>query len=61
MATRGGGPPFRIWGRTPVYEWGEAVAWAEKRLSPVSGSSSEADLPEGKGLRLRAEADGGTE
>ena len=42
-ATRGGGPPFRKFGNTPLYEWGEALAWAERRLSPVRGSSSEAD------------------
>ena len=33
MATRGGGPPFHKFGRTVLYRWGEALAWAENRLS----------------------------
>ena len=28
-ATRGGGPPFRLFGRRPLYEWGAALAWAQ--------------------------------
>jgi hypothetical protein len=32
-ATRGGGPPFRLYGRVPLYRWGEALAWAQGRLS----------------------------
>jgi hypothetical protein len=26
-ATRGGGPPFRIFGKSAVYRWGDVVAW----------------------------------
>ncbi len=40
-ATRGGGPPFRIFGRVPLYRWGDALAWAEARTSPVGSSTSE--------------------
>jgi hypothetical protein len=43
-ATRGGGPPYRTFGRTVLYRWGEALAWAESRLSPPRCSSSEADV-----------------
>ena len=32
MATRGGGPPCKTWGRAVLYEWGEVLAWAEQRL-----------------------------
>ncbi|TPG58185.1 DNA-binding protein [Roseomonas nepalensis] len=32
-ATRGGGPPFSIWGRRAVYTWGDALAWAQGRLA----------------------------
>ena len=40
-ATRGGGPPFRRFGARPLYRWGDAVAWAESRLSPFHLSTSE--------------------
>jgi hypothetical protein len=42
-ATRGGGPPYRLFGRIPLYRWGDAVSWAESRLSPPRRSTSEAD------------------
>jgi hypothetical protein len=37
------GPPFRKWGSIPLYKWGEVLAWAEGRLSPVMHSTSEGD------------------
>jgi hypothetical protein len=40
-ATRGGGPPFFLWGRKPLYRWGDALAWAEGRLSKPVRSTSE--------------------
>ncbi len=40
-ATRGGGPPFRIFGRTPLYRWGDALAWVEAKISPIGSSTSE--------------------
>ncbi len=42
-ATRGGGPPYRAYGRIPLYRWGDALAWAESRLSVPRRSTSEAD------------------
>jgi hypothetical protein len=42
-ATRGGGPPYRSFGRVPLYRWGDALAWAEGRLTPPRRSTSEAD------------------
>ncbi len=42
-ATRGGGPPFRLFGRKPLYRWGDALAWAQGRLSPQVTSTSELD------------------
>lgn len=42
--TRGGGPPFRSFGRIPLYRWGDALSWAQSRLSPPRRSTSEADL-----------------
>jgi hypothetical protein len=44
-ATRGGGPPFRRFGCRPLYRWGDALAWAEARLSPPMRTTSEADAP----------------
>jgi len=43
-ATRGGGPPFRRWGRTPLYQWGSSLAWAQERLSTPRCNSAEVDL-----------------
>jgi hypothetical protein len=42
-ATRGGGPPYRLFGRTVLYRWGDAIAWAEDRLSEPRRSTAEAD------------------
>ena len=40
-ATRGGGPPYRRFGRKPLYEWGTALEWARSRLSaPVPNTSA---------------------
>jgi hypothetical protein len=42
-ATRGGGPPYRLYGRIPIYRWGDALAWAQSRLSDPVRSTSERD------------------
>jgi hypothetical protein len=42
-ATRGGGPPYRSYGRIPLYRWGDALAWAQSRLSAPRASTSEAE------------------
>jgi hypothetical protein len=44
MACRGGGPPFQLWGRIPIYTWGPYLGWAEGRLSEPRSSTSEADV-----------------
>jgi hypothetical protein len=41
-ATRGGGPPYRLFGRKPLYEWGSALDWAQSHLSDPVTNSSEA-------------------
>jgi hypothetical protein len=42
-AVRGGGPPFRYFGRIPLYPWGTGLEWARGRLSkPVSNTSEAA-------------------
>lgn len=44
MASRGGGPPYRLFGRKPLYRWGDALAWARTRLRPPIRSTSELDM-----------------
>jgi hypothetical protein len=41
--SRGGGPPYRRWGRIPIYTWGEALEWAQSRLGEPHCSTSEED------------------
>ena len=42
-ATRGGGPPFLRWGCRPLYRWGDALQWAQARLSKPVDNTSELD------------------
>lgn len=42
-ASRGGGPPYRLFGRVPLYRWGDALDWARARLSPAIRSTAELD------------------
>lgn len=44
MATRGGGPLYRKFGRVALYRWGDALAWAEARISSPRCSTSEDDV-----------------
>lgn len=39
-ATRGGGPPYHLFGRVPLYRWGDALDWAQRRLSPPVANTS---------------------
>jgi len=41
-ATRGGGPPYRLFGRRPLCEWGPTLEWARGRLSPPVPNTSAA-------------------
>ncbi len=40
-ASRGGGPIFRTFGSRVLYRWGDALDWAENRLSSPRCSTSE--------------------
>ena len=42
-ASRGGGPPYRRFGRVPLYPWADLIDWAQSRLSAAVHSTSEAD------------------
>jgi hypothetical protein len=46
-ATRGGGPPYRLFGPRVLYRWVDALAWAESRLSAPRHNSAEADAQRG--------------
>ena len=41
-AVRGGGPAYVLFGRVPLYRWGDALEWARSRTSPPRRSTSEA-------------------
>jgi hypothetical protein len=40
-ATRGGGPPYQLYGPRVLYRWGACLQWAESRLSAPVHSTSE--------------------
>jgi hypothetical protein len=43
-ASRGGGPRYRHFGRRPLYQWGDAVTWANARLTaPLNNTSERTD------------------
>ncbi|NDC75298.1 DNA-binding protein [bacterium] len=44
-ATRGGGPPYRVFGSRALYRWGDALAWAENVAGPTRCSTSEGHRP----------------
>jgi hypothetical protein len=50
--SRGGGPPFRHFGVRALYRWGDALAWAEARLTSPICSTSEADAEWNAASRL---------
>src|SRR4030095_13958971 len=44
-ASRGGGPPYQLFGPRVLYRWGNALKWAQERLSAPRCSTSEGDAP----------------
>ena len=44
VASRGGGPVYRCFGRTVIYRWGDLIKWAEKRMTEPRRSTSESDI-----------------
>ena len=41
-ATRGGGPPYRVFSGRTLYRWGDALEWAQSVTSAPRRSTSEA-------------------
>jgi hypothetical protein len=46
LAIRDSGPPFRKYGRIPIYRWDHALAWAEARAGELLQSTSEYRKPQ---------------
>jgi hypothetical protein len=44
-ATRGGGPPYQLFGPRALYRWGYALEWAQASLTEPRLSTSEGDAP----------------
>ena len=44
MATRGGGPPYRKWSKVTLYRWGDALQWAQARLTGPQVTTSARDV-----------------
>lgn len=53
MVVRGGGPPFSLWGRFPLYRWGDTLEWAQQRLSTPRRTTAEADAQRAAGTGRR--------
>lgn len=49
-ATRGGCPPYRLFGARPLYRWGDALLWAKARLSAPRHNTSEQEFALALGL-----------
>ena len=45
-AVIGGGPPFISWGRQPLYDPADLLAWAERRCTMLRRSTSDRGTPE---------------
>jgi len=56
LATRGGGPIYRSFGRRVLYRWEDVIAWAEGRLSKPRTSTSEADAADRRRMRSSMKA-----
>jgi hypothetical protein len=52
-ATRGGGPPYSLFGNRALYRWGDALSWAQSRLTSPRASTSEAAADEQQHRLLR--------
>jgi hypothetical protein len=55
-ASRGGGPPYHLFGPRVLYRWEDALKWARTRLSPPRSSTSEANAPPASQRRRKVAA-----
>ena len=47
-ASRGGGPPYQLFGPRALYRWGDSLEWARGRLSARRQSAAEHAAAPGK-------------
>jgi hypothetical protein len=47
MASRGGGPPYQLFGPRALYRWGDSLEWARGRLSAPRRSAAEHTAAQG--------------
>jgi hypothetical protein len=53
-AVEGSGPPFRIWGRFPIYQWSAALHWAEICAGrPRTSTSDDGGSPRARRVQQR--------
>jgi hypothetical protein len=45
-ASRGGGPPYQLFGPRALYRWGTSLEWAQSRLSAPRRSAAEHAAPQ---------------
>ena len=43
LASRGGGPKFRRFGRVPIYRLSDLISWAEEKSSPPGATTTECE------------------
>jgi hypothetical protein len=55
LASRGGGPLYRKYGRVVVYRWSDALDWAEARLGPFRSTASQGAHLDREASRARGE------
>ena len=58
LACIGGGPPFRLAGRFPLYPVSGLDVWAQNKIGPLVRSTSEARRADEAQMRKAAEAQG---
>src|SRR5262245_38715084 len=61
-ASRGGGPPYQLFGKIAIYTWGTLVAWALAEMGEPARSASEHRIKfAGGAADARSAAGGGAE
>jgi hypothetical protein len=56
MASRGGGPTYRLFGPRVLYRWGDVLEWAQARLSAPITTNSEVDVADSSNARNAPES-----
>jgi hypothetical protein len=46
-ASRGGGPPYRLYGKIAIYTWGDVVAWVREIMGESASNATERHARDG--------------